>query len=184
MIDFLAYDSADHVLHGRIELQGDRLADLLASRTTLEVEGLRVVPLTGKEIRGPASRTVRLGDLCVVVASGPAGSQYKRIQTVYSPVTIHAGPYLVHGYLHAPPPESPIKAAEQRTWLALTEGVLEYTYRWQAIRERHDVLLVNRLQAKALIVTDERSHESRWLAGKDPVDWPPTLDDQPGQRDR
>jgi hypothetical protein len=168
---------ADHFLHGRFELQGDRLADVLASRTTLDVVGLRIRSLTRREVRRPASPTVRLGDLCVVVASGPPGSQYKRVPTVWSPVTIHAGPYLVHGYLHAPPLETPIKAAEHRAWLALTEGVLEHTYHWQAIRERHDVLLVNRLQAKALVVTDERSHESRWLAGKAAIDWPSTQDD-------
>jgi hypothetical protein len=177
MIDFLAYDIADRVLHGRIQFQGDRLADLLASRTTIDVEGLGVRSLLRKDVRRPPSRTVSVADLCIVIASGPPGSQYKRLQTVFSPVTIHAGPYMVHGYLHAPQPGSPIKVAEHRTWLALTEAVLEYTYHWQAIRERHDVLLVNRLLAKALIVTDERSHEARWLAGRAPVDWPATQDD-------
>ena len=177
MIDFLAYDNADHVLHGRIAFEGDRLADLLASRTTIDVEGLRVRSLLRKELRRPASPTVSLAGVCLVIATGPSGSQYKRLLTVFSPVTIHAGPYMVHGYLHAPQPQSPIKVAEHRTWLALTEAVLEYTYHWQAIRERHDVLLVNRLLAKALIVTDERSHESRWLAGRAPIDWPAMQDD-------
>ncbi len=177
MIDFLAYDIADHVLHGRIELQGDRLVDLLASRTTIDVTGLRVRSLARKEVRRSATGLVNLADVCIVIATGPPGSQYKRVQTVFSPVTIHAGMYMVHGYLHAPPPENPVKAAEQRTWLALTDAVLEYTYHWQTIRERHDVLLVNQHQAKALIVTDERSHESRWLAGKAPIDWPATEDD-------
>jgi hypothetical protein len=178
MIDFLAYDIADHVLHGRIELRGDRLADLLAGQTAVDVEGLRVRSLARKDVRHAASRTVSVADLCIVIATGPTGSQYRRIQTVSSPVTIHAGPYMVHGYLHAPHRESPVEAAAQRAWLALTEAVLEYTYGWQTIRERHDVVLVNRLQAKALIVTDERSHESRWLAGKAPVDWPAMQDDR------
>ena len=162
MIDFLAYDITDH---------------LLASRTTIDVEGLRVRSLVRKEVRHPPSGSVSLADVCIVIATGPPGSQYKRVQTVYCPVTIHAGPYMVHGYLHAPPRESPVKVAEQRAWLALTDAVLEYTYHWQTIRERHEVLLVNRLQAKALIVTDDRSHESRWLAGKAPIDWPATQDD-------
>ena len=177
MIDFLAYDIADHVLHGTIEFQGDRLADVLASRSSIEVEGLRVRSLMRSEVHRPASRIVGLDDLCVVVATGPSGSQYRRIATIFCPVTIHVGPYMVHGYLHGAPPESPLKTAERRSWLALTEAVLEYTHHWQAIRERHDVLLVNRLQAKALIVTDEGSHEARWLAGKAPINWPATRDD-------
>jgi hypothetical protein len=177
MIDFLAYDIADHVLHGRIEFHGDRLADLLASRSRLDVEALRVRSLVRKEVRRPASGAVDVGDLCIVIATGPSGSQYKKVPTVFSPVTLHAGSYTVHGYLHASPPDTPVKAAERRTWLALTDAVLEYTYHWQSIRERHEVLLVNRVHAKALIVTDEHSHESRWLAGVAPIDWPATLDD-------
>jgi hypothetical protein len=52
--------------------------------------------------------------MAVVVASGPRGSDIKRIRTI-------------------------------------TEAVLEYSFRWQAVRERHDTLLVHRSHAKAVV---------------------------------
>ena len=176
MIDFLAYDITDHVVHARIEFQGDRLADLLTTQSVVVAEDIRSRSLATSQIAHPHGSTVNLAEMAVVVATGPRGSDLKRIRTIVAPVTIYAGPYVVHGYLHAPLYESPIAYSEHRSWLPLTEAILEYSFRWQAVRERHDTLLVNRLHAKAVVLTDERSHETRWLAGGTPIDWPNTRD--------
>ena len=176
MIDFLAYDITDHVVHARIEFQGDRLVDMLGSASTVVAEDVRSRSLATSQVARPHGSTINLADMVIVVATGPRGSDLKRIRTIMAPVTIYAGPYVVHGYLHAPPTESPVAFSEHRSWLPLTEAVLEYSFRWQAVRERHDTLLVNRLHAKAVVLTDERSHEARWLASGTPIDWPSTRD--------
>lgn len=176
VIDFLAYDVTDHVVHARIEFQGDRLIDMLGSTTTVVAEDVRSRSLATSQVTRPHGSVIHLNDMAVVVATGPRGADIKRIRTIVAPVTIYAGPYVVHGFLHAPPHASPLTFSEERAWLPLTEAVLEYSFRWQAVRERHDTLLINRLHAKAVVLTDERSHEARWLAGGTPIDWPSTRD--------
>jgi len=181
MIDFLAYDIADHVVHARIDFQGDRLVDLLVGASSVAAEDIRVRSLATSQVTRPHHSVLNLDEMAVVVATGPRGSDLRRIRTIVAPVTVYAGPYVVHGYLHAPQYEtpvyeSPISFSEHRAWLPLTEAVLEYSFRWQAVRERHDTLLVNRAHAKAVVLTDERSHETRWLAGGPPIDWPSTRD--------
>ena len=176
MIEFLGYDITDHVVHARIEFQGDRLIDMLNSVSSVVAEDVRARSLANSQVIRPHGSVINLDDMAVVVATGPRGSDIKRIRTIVAPVTIYAGPYVVHGYLHAPPHESPVSFAQLRSWLPLTEAVLEYSFRWQAVRERHDTLLVNRAHAKAVVTTDERTHEARWLAGGTPIDWPSTGD--------
>ncbi len=176
MIDFLAYDITDHVVHARIELQGDRLADLLVASTSVAAEDVRSRSLATSQVTRPRAGGISLADMAVVVATGPRGSGLKRLPTADAPVTVYVGPYVVHGYLHSPLYENPVAFAERRSWLPLTEAVLEYTLRWQAVRERHDALLVNRAHVRAVVLADERSHEARWLAGGAPIDWPNTGD--------
>lgn len=181
MIDFLAYDIADKVVHARIDFEGDRLLDLLGSATSVIGSDIRSRSLSTSQVERPADNLINLADMAIVVATGPRGSDVKRIRTVVAPVTIYVGSYIVHGYLHAPDYEgmiyeSPIAFAERRTWLPVTEAVLEYSFGWQAVRERHDAVLVNRLHAKAVVLTDERAHETRWLASGTPIDWQNTGD--------
>lgn len=181
MIDFLGYDIKDNVVHARIEFQGDRLGDLLATASTVVGVDIRARSLSTSQASRLASGVIDLANMAIVLATGPRGSDLKRIRTIVAPVTIYAGSYVVHGYLHAPEYEglvyeSPLSFSERRTWLPVTEAVLEYSFRWQAVRERHDTLLVNRLHAKAVVLTDERSHETRWLASGTPIDWPNTRD--------
>jgi hypothetical protein len=176
MIDFLAYDIADHVVHARIEFQGDRLIDLLAGSTTVAAQGIRSRSLATSQVTLAHGGVIDLTRIAVVVATGPRGSDLKRIETIVAPVTVHAGPFVIHGYLHAPPHESPVGFSQHRPWLPLTEAVIEYTFRWQLVRERHDALLVNQVHAKAVVLVDERSHEMHWLAGRDPIDWASTRD--------
>ena len=176
MIDFLGYNISDHVVHARIEFASQRLVDVLVSESTVEGREIRSRSLATSLVTHPQATTINLAEMAVVVATGPRGSDLMRIRTIASPVTIYAGPYVAHGFLHAPLYESPLPYSEHRTWLPLTEAVLEYTFRWQAVRERHDTLLVNRAHARAVVLTDERSHEARWLAGGTPIDWPNTRD--------
>lgn len=181
MIDFLAYDIADHVVHARIDFEGDRLIDLLATSSTVIGRDIRSRSLSTSQVGRPHDSVINLADIAVVVATGPRGSDLRRIRTVVAPVTIYAASYVVHGYLHAPDYEglvyeSPLNFAEQRAWLPVTEAVLEYSFRWQTVRERHDAVLVNRARAKAVVLTDERAHETRWLASGTPIDWPNTGD--------
>lgn len=176
MIDFLAYTMFDQVVHARIEFDGERLVDLLASTTAVAGADIRARSLSSSQVARQASGIISLADTAIVVATGPRGSDLKRIRTIVAPVTVYIGPFVVHGYLHAPDHEghiyeNPVAVAKGRSWFPMTEAVLEYAFRRQAVRERRDAVLVNQAQAKAVVLTGERAHEARWLASGRPIDW-------------
>jgi hypothetical protein len=56
-----------------------------------------------------------------------------------------------------------------RPWLPLTEAILEHQPAGVPIRERYDVLLVNRAMAHAIVRTDALTLQARWVAAGDPA---------------
>ena len=133
MIDFLAFDEGTSAIRGRVDLAGDRMADLLAPG--------ELIPLFD----------VVLHDL--------------RSRSASRPVSLTIGRFMVHGFLHAPYPADPIGQVFDRTWIPLTDAVLEYQGPGRMCRERFDTLLVNRGAAKSLAAIAEAAYEVHWLAG-------------------
>ena len=165
MIDFLAFDEGTSAIRGRVDLAGDRMADLLALG--------ELIPLFDVELHDLRSRSVQTADatsvdptrLAIVVATGPRGHFGRRIETASRPVSLTIGRFMVHGFLHAPYPADPIGQVFDRTWIPLTDAVLEYQGPGRMCRERFDTLLVNRGAAKSLAAIAEAAYEVHWLAG-------------------
>lgn len=169
MIDLVAYDDAGRLIQGTIELTGGRMADTLAAGGVIVARAVVI----GDLVRG---RTVRHDEMLVdtrrlrvVLGTGPRGSLMRRVPVLAVPATVHVGAYVVHGMLHAPTPRDPIREAAGRPWLPLTDAVLEHYPAGGVLRERYAVLLVNRSHTHAIVPTDARTHEARWIAASDPV---------------
>ena len=63
---------------------------------------------------------------------------------------MEVGPYLVHGFLHAPPTASALGGLGRRPVLvALTEATIAYMRAGELVTEAVDTLLVNRVLARA-----------------------------------
>jgi hypothetical protein len=170
MIEFLAYDSCERIVHGMVDLRGDRIADLLVQPDrSIRAEQARTLGLRDGSMAGLPTRQLDLDQMSVVVATGPRGDQYRRVETISTPVSVHVGPYVVCGYLHVPAPMRPVLDRDLRPWFAVTEATIDYGCAGRAVRERHDTVLVNRAHVQAIIPIDPRMHEARWLASRPPA---------------
>jgi hypothetical protein len=141
-IPFSAY-ADDCTVRGEIALTADRLADLLASTTEYEVRGATLRALDDGRVVEAESAAILREDLCIVVASGPRGRPDRRLWTRQHPVRARIGPYVVLGYLHAPPTIDPLRTTDRRPIVALTACVVGYTEGQAPVWVESDTVLVN-----------------------------------------
>ncbi|HYL41703.1 MAG TPA: hypothetical protein VET90_10375, partial [Candidatus Binatus sp.] len=131
-------------------LTSDRLSDFLAATEEFEVDGAAFRALDDGRVVEMASAPVLRADLCLVTASGPRGRPERRLWTRQYPVRARIGPYVVLGYLHAPPTIDPLRTTDRRTIVALTSSVVEYSLGGELRREQAEAVLVNRVKIDAL----------------------------------
>lgn len=177
-IDLLAYDTDHVVVHARVELVGDRLADLLGAGGP--VPAYEVITRDLSQPRtpqhyDPGPQVLDPSRLMIVVATGPRGSLRHRVDTVSRPVSLFVGRYRVHGLIHAPLSDDPMDHVHNRAWLPVTDAVLEHHGCGRAWRERFPTLLLNRAFARGLVSLSESAYEAHWMAGSLPVTWEPDL---------
>ncbi|HEY2888549.1 MAG TPA: hypothetical protein VGJ17_08030 [Candidatus Limnocylindrales bacterium] len=159
-IPFTAY-AEDCTVTGELALESDRLSDFLASTDEFAVGTASFRALDdGRTVEADSADICR-DDLCVVVASGPRGRLERRLWTRQYPVRARVGPYLVLGYLHAPPTIDPLRTTDRRPILAMTSSILEYAEAGAAVRIESDALLVNSAKIDAL---ESASEEDLGLA--------------------
>ncbi len=170
MIDLVAYDDAGRVLTARIPMTGSRLTDTLAAGGVIAGLGVTVRHGPGGPVLETADEAlIDTRALRIALATPPRGSLLHRVTVVPIAATIHVGPYTVHGLLHAPPARHALRDASHRPWLPVTDAVLEHAPATLPVRERYDVLLVNRAHTQAIVPTDRRTVEARWIAAGDPA---------------
>jgi hypothetical protein len=148
-IPFTAY-AEDCTVTGEIALESDRLSDFLASTDEFEVGTAAFRALDDGRVVEADSADICRDDLCVVVASGPRGRAERRLWTRQYPVRARVGPYMVLGYLHAPPTIDPLRNTDRRPILAMTSSILEYDEAGTAMRVESDAVLVNSAKIDAL----------------------------------
>jgi hypothetical protein len=148
-IPFAGY-ADDCTVTGEMGLEADRLSDFLAATHEFTVDGAAFRALDDGRVVQAESAEIRLGDLCVVAATGPRGVPERRLWTRQSPVRVRVGPYTVVGYLHAPPTVDPYRSADRRAILPLTASVVEYAMDGAVVRDHAEAVLVNRLKIERL----------------------------------
>jgi len=141
-IPFAAY-ADDCTVRGEIALGVDRLSDLLSSTTEYEVRTAAFRALDDGHVVKADSAAVLRDDLCMVVASGPRGRPDRRLWTRQHPVRARVGPYVVLGYLHAPPTIDPLHTMDRRPIVALTNCIVGYAEGAESVWVESDTLLVN-----------------------------------------
>jgi hypothetical protein len=124
-IPFSAY-ADDCTVSGELALQTDRLSDFLASTTEFEVASPEFRALDDGRTVNADSCEIERDDLCVILATGPRGRVERRLWTRQHAVRLRVGPYVVIGYLHAPPTIDPFRMTERRPIVALTSSVVGY----------------------------------------------------------
>jgi hypothetical protein len=168
MINFLAFDERGTAIRGRVGLVGDRIADLLALGQPIPLVDVELHDLHSRSIQEAANHVVEPGRLTIVVATGPRGAPSRRVETASRPVTMSTGGMMVHGFLHAPFRADPIAHRFERTWIPLTDAVLEYQGGGRMRRDRFAAVLVNRDAAREVAAISVSAYEVHWLAAGRP----------------
>jgi hypothetical protein len=140
-VPFSSY-ADDCTLAGEIAFEADRLSDFLSSVTDFEVQDVVCHALDdGRVVQRDVAALLR-DDLCIVLATGPRGRRERRVWTRQLPVRAQVGPYVVLGYLHAPPTIDPIRSNEHRAVVPMTSCVVKFSRAGEPVVEALDVALL------------------------------------------
>ncbi|MGC8633269.1 MAG: hypothetical protein ACP5VP_01145 [Candidatus Limnocylindrales bacterium] len=156
-LEFAGY-AEDCRVFGFLRLDTERLTDYLNARQTYEVEGAIAVGLEdGRAIEAPQLSVCR-DELLAVRAAGPRGNAGRRARVRPYPVTLQAGPYTVHGYVHALPGADPIRSLQRRKpMVPFTEAWIEYATGDDVQRARVGTLIVNRERIDWIAPSDDEA---------------------------
>jgi hypothetical protein len=157
----------DCTLTGVLDLPADRLSDFLGSTDEFAVGNVTFRALDDGRTVELGSAAIGRDDLCVVLPTEPRGREDLRTWTRQYPVRVQAGPYLVLGYLHAPPTIDPLKMNRRRAILALTSGTVAFAQAGNAVRVDAETILVNSAKVELLEAT---SSDDIALGGSEDAD--------------
>ena len=141
-IPFTAY-AEDCTVSGELALQADRLSDFLASTVEFEVANPSFRALEDGRTVSAESCAVERDDFCLILATGPRGRLERRLWTRQHPVRVRVGPYVVIGYLHAPPTIDPFRTTERRPIVALTSSLVGYVAGEETVWSEAEAVLIN-----------------------------------------
>jgi hypothetical protein len=146
-VEFVGFAEGCRV-RGKVDLEDSRLADLLNRRDSIVINDATVTSTGDGRRRRFRHLEIGRGELDIIVASGPRGDPRRRRATRSDCVAVRLGTYSAEGFLHAPSTASSVD--ELPPMLALTDAVLEYSYRDRHVSEWFRTLLINRETAATL----------------------------------
>ncbi len=143
-ISFSGY-AADCVISGEVELDFDRLKDLLDRRDELTIQNATLESLDdGREVCVTHLQLAR-GEILAAIGSPPRGPHDRRIHTVRHRMLAEVGPYTVSGELHEKPGVAPLSGSHSaRPMVSFTDASISYLRAGRTVRRRTDTLIVNR----------------------------------------
>lgn len=153
-IPFSAY-ADDCTVSGELAIRADRLSDFLASTVEFEVASPSFHALDDGRTVSAESCAVERDDFCLVLATGPRGREERRLWTRQHPVRLRVGPYVVIGYLHAPPTIDPFRTTDRRPIVALTSSIVGYMAGAETVWTEAQTVLVNTAKIEHLETASE-----------------------------
>lgn len=161
-IDFVAF-TADRRISARLFLADDRLSDMLNSVSRLVLRDATVDDLVSGHPPVVGDLSLPIGDLVVVVGTGPRGGDSPRRRTVRRRVSVGLGRFVVSGALHLPADDprlpdgdDPNRVLAGRDVLVpVTDATVTYDVNEVATSETHDAILFNRARATWIDVTPD-----------------------------
>lgn len=142
-VEFAAY-AEDCRIFGFWRHDAERLSDALNAHEEYQLYDVLVAALSDGHTSDARELLVRRDELLAVRAAGPRGNLARRARTRPSPVTLQAGPYTIHGYLHGPPGADAVRQISRRKpMVPLTEAWIEYPAAGELHRARVGQIIVN-----------------------------------------
>jgi hypothetical protein len=160
-IDFLAFTS-DRKISGRIMLADDRLSDMLNAVTRLVIRDATVDELNDDRAPRLADVTIAVGEMLVVVGTGPRGSERLRKKWLKRRASVGVGRFVIEGDLGYPGDESLPESEDPAVVLAnrdllvpLTDARITYERLGATVEESFETILFNRSRAGWIDVAQE-----------------------------
>jgi hypothetical protein len=160
-IDFLAFTS-DRKISGRIMLADDRLSDMLNAVTRLVIRDATVDELNEERAPRAADVTIAIGEMLVVVGTGPRGSEQLRKKWLKRRASVGVGRFVIEGDLGYPSDESlpesedpAIVLANRDLLVPLTDATITYDRFGVVVEEAYETILFNRSRAGWIDVAQE-----------------------------
>jgi hypothetical protein len=154
----VAFDAflTDRRVYGWIRLSTDRLTDVLNAEAELTLHNVQLERLPGGRLEWHDQLVLQRDRLLAVRAGGPRGDPARRQHLRLHPLVVQSGPFLVGGFLHAPPGIGPHDDIETRPpMVPLSLGWLEYWDHGQRRAQWSGTILFNRELADAIDVVRE-----------------------------
>lgn len=160
-IEFTAF-AEDSVFSGNLDLEADRLSDVIAGDSSVEIRDVVIVALDDGRMVTTSAVTISRPDFTAITAAGPRGNPSLRVPTRRHSVRTRIGPYEVVGYLHAPPSAHTLAGVVRRHVIPLTAARIRYRLRSREIEQTVDTLLLNGDQVSWM---DQATNGDLGLAG-------------------
>lgn len=142
-VEFAAY-AEDSRIFGFWRHDAERMSDALNASDDFVLQDVLVASLEDGHTVDARELVVHRDELLAVRAAGLRGNAARRTRVRPSPITLKLGPYVVHGYVHAPPGADPLRQIRRRKpMVPLTETWIEYAQAGQLHRARVGVIVVN-----------------------------------------
>lgn len=143
-IDFSAW-AEDCRLFGTLELDGDRLSDMLNLYDELVLVDVLAQAHDGGQITEIPELAISREEILLVEASGPRGNPTRRRRLRAVPISVQLDDYLVRGDVHVSPGADPIVALGRRPpMIALTDAQIMYRGEIQRLSDpAHATVLFN-----------------------------------------
>jgi hypothetical protein len=154
----VAFDAflADCRIFGWIRLAADRLTDVLNSQPQLTLVNVQLERFRDERREWLERLVLDRDRLLAVRAGGPRGDPSRRQQLRQHPLVVQSGPFLIGGFLHAPPGVEPHAELEARPpMVPLSMGWLEHWVAGQRRAQWAGTIIFNRAEVAELAVVRE-----------------------------
>jgi hypothetical protein len=137
--------AADCRVLGKLELDAERLSDLLNNADAYDLRGVVLESLEDGHRVALPDLAIPAEDVHLVEVAGPRGDPGRRVRTRSHRMQLKVGPYLLAGLLHTLPGVDPLSGFVRRgRFVALTDATLSYHGPGEAILRDLDAVVVNR----------------------------------------
>jgi len=141
-VDFTAF-AEDAVFTGSLELDADRLSDVIGDDAGVEIRDVVVVALDDGRTVTTSAVTISRTDFAAISAGGPRGDPARRVPTRRHSVRTRIGPYEIVGDVHAPGSAHTMMGLMGRRIIPLTTATIRYQLGGRAVEQGADALLLN-----------------------------------------
>ena len=144
-VEFLGF-AADCTISGKVTMFGERLTDFLNGQERYRVHHVECESLADGHVVAVDSISLERNDLLAVMATGPRGSEKRRVSLQTNRLQVCIGPYLILGRLHVKAgTDAVVSVLKRDPMIPLTNTTIAYEVAGTIVARDVNTLIVNRL---------------------------------------